>query len=700
MEIAMQKSPHIAIKRTTRSIMIELFVALSVLFVYSAVWYYMKAGSEYMTHAILIGVISILTSMFADALWALARFWDKKVILFKDRLKNWGLQILDSYGFVSGIILALALPVGTRYYVVVVAAFVGTFFAKSIFGGFGKNIFNPALAGRVFVQICFPTALNSYLGTTAPTTIATGATINTITSGMSGTTNLSGASLLNLFLGNYRGALGETFAFLIIAIGLYLVIRNIIDWRISIFYVLSILLTALVIGLFSGMGLLSFEYSIREVMRGGVLFGAVFCLTDPVTSPTSRSGKIIYAVGAGLFTCLIRYQASAVEGVAYSVLLMNMLTPMIDRFSLGKSNQHLGKKAVIISSVVGISLIFGGAYGAFHKTADSYDSNVQVDEDNVGMYNSLLSMKKQSAGITSLGSYSAQESPEIVDGNVLSKVNLKLNGTDDVTYYELETNPQSSYTVGGYIHFSALIDDKLGVIGYKYLGGTENALGLNFSQRIIISYEHPYTEGDFTADQYSTDVGSTGASININNSTKTVPAIQATLKEAEIDAGYVFAPIDTSKVKYLNAILEAQGEKDVTSASVNDLTISGLLGDGSTVNAKFNGFTLGGVASTYYDITTAAVTIPENNNDSHELELGLVVNSNGIVGMATIDLSNSGYGKAITKALASSITSSAPYTKGQSIDAIIDATGASISKNQITTAMDAVITDYTLEATI
>ncbi|MDD4531845.1 MAG: RnfABCDGE type electron transport complex subunit D [Bacilli bacterium] len=534
MKFSLEKAPHLVSSRSTRKIMTILSISLLVLSIYAIAWYFVKAGSNYGVHAILIFVVSIVTSVVADALWAIPALRDKKVKSFKERLQNWGLKILDSYGYVSGLIFALLLPVGTTLYVVFIGAFIGTFLVKSIFGGFGKNIFNPAITARILVGVSFPSALSTTLGDDVATSVMSGASITTTTANLGWTTNLQGISLGNLFMGNYRGTLGETFAFLIILIGIVLIVLKVIDWRIPTFYLASLFVTAIIMGLTSGLGVHSFEFGLRNILLGGAMFGAVFCLTDPVTSPTSRQGKIIYAVSAALLTCLIRYQASSVEGVGFSIMLMNILTPLIDRLCVSNSNKKIGVKVGTISGIVALTLVFGGVYGSLNKTSDTYSSTVERCDENMDLYDIALDISRKNA----YGYETVDSEVTLNHGTCLKKINFTLDD-EPASYYRLRTDPKDSYNyknletpIDGYIEFSIVVNND-GVVGYKYIDGTENSLGIEFAQQISITPEYPYYNGNITTQNVVVESGATSAV----NSIVTIPSMLKTMQDAERDFG-------------------------------------------------------------------------------------------------------------------------------------------------------------------
>lgn len=687
MKYSLEKAPHLSSPKSTRKIMTILSISLLILATYAIVWYFVNAGSNYGVNAILIFVVSILTSVFADALWAIPQLTNKKIKSKKERVKNWGIKILDSYGYVSGLIFGLLLPVGTTLYVVFIGAFIGTFLVKSIFGGFGKNIFNPAITARILVGVSFSSQLSTTLGDDVASTVASGASITTVTSTMGWTTNLQGITLTNLFMGNYRGTMGETFAFLIILLGIVLIALKVIDWRITVSFLVTLLFTTFVMGLTSGLGMQSFEFSIRNVMLGGALFGAVFCLTDPVTSPTSRTGKIIFGIGAALITALIRYQASSVEGVGFSIMLMNIMTPMIDRLDKANSDKKLGVKAGVIGGMVGLSLIFGGVYGNFNKTADTYSDTIERADDNMVLYNMVSDIAKSNAG----NYVEVEDEVTLTSGECLKKINLTLDD-EPASYYELRTDGEDSYSnlAGegeGYVDFAIIVNSK-GVVGYSYIGGTENSLGLIFAEQITVDQDYPYYNGDLLASQIVESGASTAA-----NSTTTVPSILKTMRAAEEDFGLtpneVIIDTTTEKTKNLNVILAAQNMETVIDSDITEEAIPTITS--GTVSSKISGFTFdGNTNAKYYEVTSAAVSVPGEGPDG-TITFGAVVNENGVVYISSV---NEGRAKVVFDKFAA-ITATNPYTTEGGIPSDITYSGATYSAEESAApTFDALIADY------
>jgi len=228
--------------------------------------------------------------------------------------------VMDGSAIVTGLLLALILPPTIPLWMVAIGAIFSIAIVKEAFGGLGHNIFNPALGGRAFLAACFAGVMTTWVapmgfGPDAVTT-ATPLNSNFVWEG-------DKLSLYqNLFFGNTGGSIGETSALLILVGGILLLVLGIINWRIPVFYIGTVALFAFIIG----------EDAILYVLSGGLMLGAFFMATDYVTSPITGKGRIIFGIGAGILTVVIRRFGGLPEGVAYSILFMNAITPLIDRY--------------------------------------------------------------------------------------------------------------------------------------------------------------------------------------------------------------------------------------------------------------------------------------------------------------------------------------------------------------------------------
>jgi len=239
--------------------------------------------------------------------------------------------VMDGSAVITGLLLALILPPTIPLWMVAVGSVFSIAIVKEAFGGLGHNIFNPALGGRVFMAACFSVKMTTWVSPTGfgadAVTTATPLSSNFIWEG-------DKLSLYrDLFLGNTGGSIGETSALLILVGGILLLALGIISWRIPVAYIGTVALLTLV---WPGVALPIFtspwEDALFHVLTGGLMLGAFFMATDYVTSPLTHKGRIIFGVGAGILTVVIRLFGGLPEGVAFSILFMNALTPLIDRY--------------------------------------------------------------------------------------------------------------------------------------------------------------------------------------------------------------------------------------------------------------------------------------------------------------------------------------------------------------------------------
>ena len=259
-------------------------------------------------HAVLMIVVAYVSGGLVEVIFAIVRRKD-----------------IEEGFFVTGLIFPLVLPPTVPLWVVVVGMAFGVFFGKEIFGGTGRNIFNPALVGRLFITIAFPKIMSATWQ--APFADA----VTSATPLVVYKNSQTAASFIDLVLGQTAGSMGELFRLGIIAGGVFLIIARVSNWRVPLSYLGSVLL-------FSFLGYLLSPSDIApplfQLLSGGLLFGAMFMATDPVTSPATNLGKYIFGVLCGLLTVLIRSFSGYTEGVMFSIILANAVTPLLDHVIL------------------------------------------------------------------------------------------------------------------------------------------------------------------------------------------------------------------------------------------------------------------------------------------------------------------------------------------------------------------------------
>lgn len=302
-----------------------------------------------------------------------------KLIFEKKKLKD---AINNSYSIFPGLFLGLILPLNTPIALIIIAGFVSSIIAKMLFGGFGNNIFNPALVGRLFVISAYALVigknggyLNSYEldAISSGTPLTNASLINGI--GTYETLVKPYGSLLNFFVGTIPGSVGETSAFLCLLGLIYLTYFKAIKWKIPVTYILTVFAITYVIG---GMNNLGIWYPLFQILSGGLMFGAIFMATDPVTSPVTPIGQILYGMFLGILTVAFRFLTPFPEGVLTSILTMNMLVVILDKIG---AIARFNFKITIIPFVIAWILILGLGVGiSINLKQEKKDTNFNIIE--------------------------------------------------------------------------------------------------------------------------------------------------------------------------------------------------------------------------------------------------------------------------------------------------------------------------------
>lgn len=236
-------------------------------------------------------------------------------------------SVNDYSAVITGLLLAFCLPPSLPIWMAAIGTIAAVIIGKQLFGGLGNNIFNPALVGRAFLLASWPLAMTTW---TAPLDTITTATPMGI---LKEATGQALPTIGQLFVGNVAGSLGETSAIALIIGGLYLLYKGHIDWRIPGTYIGTVFVITAIAGAVKGLGI---WYPLYHIFGGGLMLGAFFMATDWVTSPITKKGRIIFGLGCGLITVIIRLKGGYPEGVCYSILFMNILAPLIDRYTKGR----------------------------------------------------------------------------------------------------------------------------------------------------------------------------------------------------------------------------------------------------------------------------------------------------------------------------------------------------------------------------
>ena len=233
--------------------------------------------------------------------------------------------ILDGSAVITGILLAYNLPPKVPFWLPIIGAIFSIAIGKQVFGGLGQNIFNPALVGRVFLMASWPKYMTSFTQPFNYDAVTSATPLALLKKGKL----FENISYLDLFLGKRGGCIGEVCILALLLGAILLFIKGYISWHIPIPYILTVGVFAYIFG---PKGLLSGDW-LFHILSGGLILGAFFMATDYVTSPLTRKGQVIFAVGCGIITAIIRLWGGYPEGVSYAILMMNAATPIIDRYT-------------------------------------------------------------------------------------------------------------------------------------------------------------------------------------------------------------------------------------------------------------------------------------------------------------------------------------------------------------------------------
>lgn len=307
--LTVSAAPHIRSNQSTQRIMLDVIIALIPAIL----------GSIYFFgfNSLKILFISVTSAVVAEFL--IQRVFKKES------------SINDLSAIITGILLAFNLPASAPWWLPMMGSVFAIIIVKELFGGIGSNFMNPALAGRAFLLASWPTHMSSFTGI-RPDVVSQATPLAMMKYGVDAgaSATVAGAqelpSVLQMFLGNIPGAIGETSALLLLLGAAYLIYRGVIDWKVPVIYIGTTAIMLLVLKVDP-------EMIPVHIFGGGLILGACFMATDYASSPVTSRGRIIFAIGAGLLTAIIRVKGGYPEGVSYSILLMNVATPIIEKFT-------------------------------------------------------------------------------------------------------------------------------------------------------------------------------------------------------------------------------------------------------------------------------------------------------------------------------------------------------------------------------
>ena len=311
LKLIASSSPHIRSNEDTRSIMLDVIIALLPALAWSVYCFGWKA--------LLLTAVSVVSCVFFE--WAYRKLMKKSCM------------VGDLSAVVTGMLLSFVCPVDLPWWVIIIGAFFSIVVVKQLYGGIGCNFLNPALAGRAILLASYATAMTTWtlptskidtvVSTATPLAIMKEGTVEKFTEL---TTNYSVA---DMFIGRVGGSLGEVSALALLLGGAWLLIRKVISWHTPVAFIGTVAILTLIS---APAGIDNVQYMLYNVFGGGLMLGAIFMATDYATSPVTKPGQLIFGIGCGLITCFIRRFGSYPEGVCYSILIMNCTTWLLDKY--------------------------------------------------------------------------------------------------------------------------------------------------------------------------------------------------------------------------------------------------------------------------------------------------------------------------------------------------------------------------------
>ncbi len=428
--------PHIKSSYNTSKMMVHLFIALLPIIIFSSykngfLPYFNGYGTIFAAfRPIILIIIGMLTSLSSEALFYYF------VLKKKDKQELFS-ALRYSFAIFPGLFLALIIPVNTPFSILIVGCVFATIIGKMLFGGFGYNIFNPALIGALFIYSTYYSNIISnggYLNKMEIDTIAHATPLTNLKSlnYINSYSNIvsSFGDLWDFFLGFIPGTMGETSVLLCLLGFMYLLITKVIKWRIPTIYIITVFVLTAFIGYYNNLGL---WYPLFHIFSGGLMFGAIFMATDPVTSPTTSFGQVIYALCLGLLTVVFRFLTIYPEGVLTAILTLNMFVFIIDK--IGATVRFNFKRGLISILVLLAAISIITLY-----IANTIGRTDEVDDKKFNIINIIYEDNKTIYTVTHKAYHGLIEAEVIINNDINEVIEINIIEQKEDVWSQIENN--------------------------------------------------------------------------------------------------------------------------------------------------------------------------------------------------------------------------------------------------------------------
>lgn len=435
-EFHVNDGPFLKSNNGTRKIMRNLFIALLPIIIFAVykngIIPYINGKTDLfgLCYPLLFILIPTITTFIVELLYA--------VIILKKKSQELIKHIKSCFSIFPGLFLGLILPINTPIAIVIFGAVVATIIGKLVYGGFGHNIFNPALIGRIFIIATYAAVISSsggYLNSYEVDTISTSTPLSNASTiegiGTYETLVEPYGNMFDFFVGTIPGAVGETSSLLCLLALIFLSLTKTIKWKIPVVYILTVFGITLMIGNINGLGI---WYPLFQILSGGLMFGAVFMATDPVTSPVTPIGQVLYGLFLGILTVIFRYLTPYPEGVLTSILTMNLFVVILDK--IGSRARFNFKKCLIPFFFAWLLIIGSGFYiGNKYNNTEITDPDYHIiSKEEVG--NKVIYTATQKGYIGDIKATISIENGEVVEFKVLEQTESFYSKIEAAKYTE------------------------------------------------------------------------------------------------------------------------------------------------------------------------------------------------------------------------------------------------------------------------